>query len=166
MRSSPKPGTKAFARVRRVSAILAETGLCQASIASNPRKGRASRHFQYSSGRDQTRALQRGRHPLDITVDCGPHVAVELPVTVISAKDRNFRPLAEIEDELRRRMSFNELAIAPRPDHRGKRLQQDVEIEPDRPVADVIQILSLLRLDIAITARRHLPKTGEAGRNA
>jgi dTDP-4-dehydrorhamnose 3,5-epimerase len=27
-----------------------------------------------------------------------------LPVTVISAKDRNFRPLAEIEDELKRRM--------------------------------------------------------------
>jgi len=27
-----------------------------------------------------------------------------LPVSVISAKDRNFRPLAEIEDELKRRM--------------------------------------------------------------
>jgi dTDP-4-dehydrorhamnose 3,5-epimerase len=27
-----------------------------------------------------------------------------LPVSVISAKDRNFRPLAEIEDEIRRRM--------------------------------------------------------------
>ena len=29
-----------------------------------------------------------------------------LPVTVISAKDRNFRPLAEIEDELKLRMSL------------------------------------------------------------
>jgi hypothetical protein len=27
-----------------------------------------------------------------------------LPVTVISAKDRNYRPLAEIEGELRQRM--------------------------------------------------------------
>jgi dTDP-4-dehydrorhamnose 3,5-epimerase len=29
-----------------------------------------------------------------------------LPVTVISAKDRNFRPLDEIEGELKRRMSL------------------------------------------------------------
>ena len=94
-----------------------------------------------------------------------------LPVTVISAKDRNFRPLAEIEDELKLRMSLGPakvsparrlLAIAARPDHRGKRLQQNVEVEPDRPVADVVEILRLLRLDIAVAARRHLPKSGEA----
>ena len=34
-----------------------------------------------------------------------------LPVSVISAKDRNCRPLAEIEGELKRRMSLKEPAL-------------------------------------------------------
>jgi dTDP-4-dehydrorhamnose 3,5-epimerase len=51
-----------------------------------------------------------------------------LPVTVISAKDRNFRPLDEIKSELRRRMVFQRaasgrLAGAARPDHGGDGLQ-------------------------------------------
>src|SRR5262245_27853555 len=58
------------------------------------------------------------------------------------------------------------LAIATRPDYGGDCLQQDVDIEPDRPVADIVKVLGLLYLDIPVATRRHLPEASQTRRHA
>jgi dTDP-4-dehydrorhamnose 3,5-epimerase len=67
----------------------------------------------YQTLRDNTEAsYQMSEHYTPSAEGGLPHddpgLALEwpLPVTIISARDRNFRPLAEIEGELRRRMLF------------------------------------------------------------
>jgi hypothetical protein len=40
---------------------------------------------------------------------------------------------------------------------------QNIEIEPERPVAHVVTIQSRLNVEVAVTARLDLPQSGEAG---
>src|ERR1043166_1855543 len=49
--------------------------------------------------------------------------------------------------------------------YRAEGADQNVKVEPERPVADVIAVERRLHFEIAMAARRDLPETGQPGRN-
>src|SRR5262249_11967570 len=51
-------------------------------------------------------------------------------------------------------------------DHRPHRPRQHIEVEPRRPVADVVSVERLLVLAVALAADGHLPDAGDAGADA
>src|SRR5262245_8106425 len=55
------------------------------------------------------------------------------------------------------------LIRAPSGEHGSHRLAEDVEIEPKRPVADVVAVVRFLRVHVRNAARDHLPHPGETG---